>query len=663
MTTTATSDDPPQMVDRAKTSRRTIRRRRRRWAVLTLLFPAGWIVACDLWRRHDHVATFDLPHVFGYVGTAAASLVFWALLLFLAARRRGFLARVAAGLFLTLYTLSAGVQSGFHHFYNIYVSHDAQIYARSVPQALIGYVPLWDAGVSLRLFGTGILGVAILAVARHVVRPRGWTRRVLTVLLLPVLVGMTQIPASYRMWQSSTPDVIYFHGLVSLAKEQLRLTNLAPEVRVQRRQVERVPKVTAQPARRRNVLFILQESLRYDVSCNFPGENEDCATPFSGRALPKRIPFHQLRANAATTAISISNLWSGVPSTESLETLLSVPLLWDYAHAAGYNGAYWTSQNVMFGSMRLYVQDLPVTHRAYGTNLDPTAHYDAGANDALLSDAVIRAWDTLEEPFFAVVHYSNVHFPYVYDKEHAPVQPDAFDKAPSKNEEFLNYYRNVVYLSDRSVGRLVDHVRGSDSGSRTVILYTSDHGESFREHWQLGHTSSLYDEEIKVPGFLDAPEGVLSPKEEASVRAASTELIWHYDYPPTVLDLLGLWDAPELAPFRARMVGHPITRRERTTAPVVLSNCAWLWDCGFRNWGMMQGRMKIEAREWDNEYHCFDVLADPFERYNLGEDACAPLPDVARQRIGPMPFQEWPRLKHVEWGAPPPVPSAVTSTD
>lgn len=73
--------------------------------------------------------------------------------------------------------------------------------------------------------------------------------------------------------------------------------------------------------------------------------------------------------------------------------------------------------------------------------------------------------------------------------------------------------------------------------------------------------------------------------------------------------------------------------------------------------------MKIEAREWDNEFHCFDVLADPFERYNLGEDACAPLPDVARQRIGPMPFQAWPPLKHVEWGAPPPAPSAAASTD
>ena len=77
--------------------------------------------------------------------------------------------------------------------------------------------------------------------------------------------------------------------------------------------------------------------------------------------------------------------------------------------------------------------------------------------------------------------------------------------------------------------------------------------------------------------------------------------------------LLGVWDAPELAPHRALMVGQPITRPERTTNPVPLSNCSWVWECGFRNWGLMQGHMKIEAREWHDEFHCFDLLADPQE--------------------------------------------------
>ncbi len=122
-----------------------------------------------------------------------------------------------------------------------------------------------------------------------------------------------------------------------------------------------------------------------------------------------------------------------------------------------------------------------------------------------MTDRVIQEWGELKEPFFAVVHYSNVHFPYVYDEEFAPFQPADMDKSAEKNDEFKNYYKNVVYLSDMAVGRMLSFIRDTDAGKRTVVVYTSDHGESFREHWQLGHTSSVYDEEIHVPGWVDAP--------------------------------------------------------------------------------------------------------------------------------------------------------------
>ena len=621
---------------------------------LLLLGPALWIVLTDVLRRPDHLATYDATHVYAYLGTAVASAVFWAVLLYNAALPRGWFRQLAAGVFVLLFGLSVGVQSAFFTAFNIYLSQDCQMYAQSLPQAALGYLPLSRPELSARLFGTFLLALAFVVAARRVLSPGTWPRRVAPILMPLVLLAMTQVPASFRMWQSTTPDIIYFHGLRSHISERLYLTDDAPHLRVQRRSPQAVPRLEAKPARPRNVLFILQESLRADVVCSeYEPDPKDCATPSSNRAVPGRYPLNQLRANASTTAISISNLWSGVGSHESYDTLLSVPLVWDYAAAAGINGAYWTSQNVMFGSMRLYVQDLPLTHRAYATHLDRTANFDAGANDALLSDRVIEEWGTLQEPFFAVVHYSNVHFPYVYDENHAPFQPSTFSKAADKNKEYFNYYKNVAYLSDLAVGRLLDHVRASDSGPRTVILYTSDHGEAFREHWQLGHTSSLYDEEIKAPGWIDAPQGTLTEAEEKSLSGAKDAFTWHYDFPATMLDLMGLWDAPDMQPFIAKMIGNPLTRPERTTRPVPLNNCSWLWECGFRNWGMMQGRMKLEAREWDNEFHCFDLLADPEERTNLGEAACQPLPDIARETFGPMPFQEWPRNKELLWGPAP----------
>jgi glucan phosphoethanolaminetransferase (alkaline phosphatase superfamily) len=624
-----------------------------------LVAPGLWILVTDVVRRPGHLATFDALHAEAYAGTVMASTVFWAALLYNAARLRGAMRQIAAGLFVTGFVLSVGIQAAFHDRFNIYLSHDAQIYAQSLPQSLVGYLPL-SAGSAAQVLVALAVALGLVIAARLWVRPRPWPRKLAPLLIPAVLYGMAQIPASFRMWQSTTPDIIYFHGVMSEIKERRGETEHAPDLRVQRRRPLEVPPLEPKPPHPRNVLFIIQESLRYDVCCNryvpdvWGTDRPKCATPFSNDAAPNRYAFEQMRANASTTAISINNLWSGIPSHLGYDTLLEAPVLWDFAEAAGYHSSYWTSQNVMFGSMRLYVQDFPTDLYAYATNLNSRAAFDEGAKDARLTDHAIAEWSKLAEPFLAVVHYSNVHFPYVYDEDHAPFQPSVFSKEASDNAAYLNYYRNVAYLSDMAVGRLIDHVRQTESGKRTVIVYTSDHGEAFREHWQLGHTSSLYDEEIKVPSWIDAPEGTLSEAEERALRGAEQQLVWHYDLPATILDLMGVWDDPALDAFKAKMVGNPITRPERTSGPVPLQNCSWLWECGFRNWGMMQGRLKLEAREWDDAFHCFDVIADPEEREDLGERTCAPLADVARATFGPMPFQEWPDGHMLLFGPEPP---------
>jgi glucan phosphoethanolaminetransferase (alkaline phosphatase superfamily) len=634
---------------RPRALRARLRRRRRLLGLAVLLSPALYQLVADVARRARHMATFDRLHAAGYAATVAASMVFWGLLLYVASRRRGAVRGAVGALFVALFTLACGVQGGFHALYNIYCSIDSQIHSQSIPWSIVGTLPLGRPIVIAHLALALGLSLAALRLGRRLVRPRRWPR-LLAPLLVPVaLVFVTRVPVSYRVIQSSSADMIYFHGVTAVVKEHLGITNDSPDLRVQRREPEPVPKLVVHPARPRNVVLILQESQRADVTCVEYDPDCDRATPFSNAAAPDRMPLLQMRAHDSTTAISISNIWSGVPPTESRALLHAVPLLWDYAHAAGWDTAYWTSQNLMFGNARLYVQDIPVSHRVVATELDPAADLDYGAYDRLLTDRVVAEWDELEEPFFAVVHYSNVHYPYVCDPEHCPFQPSELDKSTEKNEHFKNYYKNVVYLSDMAVGRLIDHIRASRSGPRTVVVYTSDHGESFREHWQLGHTSSLFDEEILVPTWVDAPEGTLSDDERASVLSARDELVWHLDLAPTFLDLMGLWDEPRLAPFRARMIGHPLTRPERTVMPVPLTNCTWVWECAFRNWGMMQGPMKIEAREWDGEFHCFDVLEDPLELNNLGEDACAPLPDLARSLFREMPNVAPPGRPEVDW--------------
>jgi glucan phosphoethanolaminetransferase (alkaline phosphatase superfamily) len=626
----------------------------RRWRILAgvgLLFvPLLWVLSTDLLRRASYIAAFDKEHRKGYVASLVESLVFWAILLYAGSRRSGAFARLLAGVFVVLFTLAMGVEGGFHAFYNIYLSMDGQIHSKSLGWSLLGTLPLAEPAVFAHLAGAFLLALGLIYLGRRWLRTPPWPMRVTALLVPGVIYAACTIPVSYRTFQSTPFDMIYFHSVGALLREHLGITHDSPDLRVQRRAPEAVPRLTARPARPRNVLFILQESQRADVTCSEYDPDCQLATRYTNAILPNRMPLLQLRSNASTTAISIGNLWSGVRPTEARERLHSVPLLWDYAHAAGYDTAYWTSQNLMFGNARLYVQDIPVSHRAVATNLDTQADLDAGASDALVTDRVIQQWSELREPFLAVVHYSNIHFPYVYDEDHAPFQPAEMDKSAEKNEIFKNYYKDVVYFSDLAVSRLIQHVRSTEAGKRTVIVYTADHGEAFREHWQLGHTSALYDEEIHVPGWIDAPEGTLAPEEKASIESAKSELVWHLDLATTFHDLLGIWDDPAFAPFRARMPGHPLTRRERTLEPLPLTNCTWLWECSFRNWGMMQGPLKLEAREWDNEYHCFNVLDDPEEQNNLGEEACWPLPDLARAVYHVMPNITPPGRPQTDWG-------------
>jgi arylsulfatase A-like enzyme len=344
-----------------------------------------------------------------------------------------------------------------------------------------------------------------------------------------------------------------------------------------------------------------------------------------------------MRSNSSTTAISFGVLMSGLGPTETRRSIHDAPLLFDYAHAAGYDTAYLTSQNLMFAHSEEFVRDLPVSHRCGATDLDPDADIDMGASDDLLTERAKRDLPQLREPWLAVVHYSSTHFPYRIVEGDEPFRPASFTKAPDRNAELFNYYQNAVYAQDRTVADLLHTLRSSDVGSRTVVVFTSDHGEAFREHGQLGHTGSILDEEIHVPAWIDAPVGTLTTEERAHLEENARVFASHVDLAPTMLDLLRLADAPELSRYTARMIGKSLLQKAATTSAVALTNCSELWGCAFRNWGVMRGSLKLEAREWDFDWHCWDVATDPFERRDLGPRACGDLPDVAACLFGGLP--------------------------
>jgi glucan phosphoethanolaminetransferase (alkaline phosphatase superfamily) len=619
-------------------------RRRQRLAGRLLTFvaltsPFLWSLTADASRRAKTMLGLYRGTGWYFRASMAFTLLFWVALLWPAASRRGPFRHVFGALFVLVFTLALGVQGGFWACFTTYLTPDAEIFSHSLLSTLFGTLPLGNAAVWFHLLLSAMGSLLILRVARKTIRPTRWQRWIGPPIALAFMAAMVRAPASYRSPRTSvspaSQEQLYFVTIVDSFKEQRGKTALTVgQLRPQRRSPEHVPKLEARPSRPRNVLFILQESERYDVTC--VDYDPDCklANQASNQAAPARMGLHQVRSLDSSTFLSFSTLMSGRLPSEPVKELQSAPLIWSYARAGGYHTAYFTSQHLVYNNMRLLMEDEPFDQFACATTVEQEADFDAGANDSHLTDYALAHLDQLPEPFFAVVHYSNNHWPYVYDPKRLFFKSDP--KAVKSKIGPDDHYRNVVYLSDLAVGRLIQRMKQSAKGARTDIVFTSDHAEGYAEHGYGGHTLTVFDSEIHVPTWIDAAPGTLTSDEEASIRKARDEIVYHVDLSATFLDLMGLWDAPGLAPFRARMVGHPLTRPERTTAAVPLTNCSWIHECHGSNWGFMQGSRKIVGNQGATAFHCYDVLADPGELTDLHEDGCRDLVDAAAKLFYPL---------------------------
>ncbi len=600
-------------------------------------------VVLDFWRRGARIRAFEQFYALTYLGSFVESILVWGVLLYAASRRRGWLRHVAAVLFVVMVTFTVGGQSYFFQQYNAYLNVDVSVFASNFMDSVVNQL-LADLSNYLRAklppFGLALL---LVVAARRLVRPARRPAVVLSPLAPLVLVASFFIPTQHRSEQASTPAPLYLNAIGGLLRTQLGFTDQSNQLRPRARTSLPVPALTRAAVPKRNVLFVILESVRADSTCI--EHDPTCKrTEATNQLLPERFPFTQMRSMDSCTAISLAVLWSGVLPTESRDTLHEWPLIFDYAKSVGYDTAYWTSQNMLFGNVRLWIKNLGVTQRITATDLDPTSDLDMGAPEKYLADHVNQNIGTLKEPFMAVVQLSNVHYPYYLDPAlPTPFQPWTTSKAPEDNASFKNFYQNSIYQQDRHVAKMIAALKASPAGANTVIVYTSDHAEAFREHGQMGHTFSIFDEEVHVPAWIDAPPGTLSAEEIENLRSKRNEYLFHVDIAPTVLDLMGVPDDPRIRQYREKMAGHSLLRSELTTEPMPLTNCAGVWSCAFENWGIMQGSRKLEARSWDTGWNCYDVEADPLEKLRLPIEQCEDLLQVAQKTYGRLPGKDVPK--------------------
>lgn len=149
-----------------------------------------------------------------------------------------------------------------------------------------------------------------------------------------------------------------------------------------------------------------------------------------------------------------------------------------------------------------------------------------------------------EEPFFLTVNYMDAHEPYL------PGGPGhgAFEDTqpidaltPPRTMWPLLYDRALVRL-DAGVTRFLDRVEERGLFANTVVVVTSDHGQSLGEHAYYGHAWTLYEEVTRIPLLVKTV-----PEEGAgSVDARPLDNVATHDL---MLTLLGR-EAEERDPLR-----------------------------------------------------------------------------------------------------------------
>lgn len=148
------------------------------------------------------------------------------------------------------------------------------------------------------------------------------------------------------------------------------------------------------------------------------------------------------------------------------------------------------------------------------------------------------------EPFFAWIHYSDPHAPYLKHSEFM------FEKS---NTDSARYDSEVGY-TDNQIGRVLKKIEAMGLFSRSLVVFASDHGESLGEHNYTGHGRRVYQPGLHVPFALVGP-GVPAGRRE-------TALIQLLDLAPTVLSFAGIearkeMTGADLMPFVRVRGGYP----------------------------------------------------------------------------------------------------------
>jgi arylsulfatase A-like enzyme len=253
--------------------------------------------------------------------------------------------------------------------------------------------------------------------------------------------------------------------------------------------------------------------------------------------------------------------------------------------------------------------------------------YRAAANVNGEALALLQQAKADKLPFFLFLNYMDAHQPYFpippYDvkypgrdssltyNQYFAIEFGALSgKRPytdaDRGRDESQYDGGIAYI-DAYLGDLFKQLRRLDLYDDTMLIVTSDHGQSFGEKMLVGHGTSVYQEQVHVPLIIKYPG-----HREAKVV---DDLASHVDILPTVLGTLG-YPVPKSLP------GRNLSEAPRVPVTVISESfpCDLFTHLSprFRRTERALFRESFKLITSTNgEPDLFDLSKDPREEHNL----------------------------------------------
>ena len=244
----------------------------------------------------------------------------------------------------------------------------------------------------------------------------------------------------------------------------------------------------------------------------------------------------------------------------------------------------------------------------------------------------LLSWlDAIEgRPFFAFVNYFDAHAPFLppapYAGRYSGKQAEDYRSgreinigaltaemrlpADSVLDGFVDAYDESVLSLDAAIGALFAELERRGLLERTLVIITSDHGESFGGHNFLYHGHSLYRDQTHVPLIVRLPSRV--PGGQRADWPVGLDQV-----PATIMSMI--------APSDSTFPGPSVFQGDSTRR--VLSELARRTGLP-AGWPSSSGSVAAKTTQrWhfiqtqDGEGELYDIQRDPDELYNLAGDS------------------------------------------